>query len=242
MCREKSSNFPENCRFCYDIGNTPESARDPSRPRTMRTRVKICGITRADDARAAAAQGVDAIGLVFYPQSPRAVTIEQARTICEAVPPFVTIVALFVNPEAGEVAQVLGAVPVDLLQFHGSESPEFCNEFVRPYIKAFAVRDEVDLLPAMAPYRSAAGYLLDTYQPAIHGGSGMTFDWSRIPENPGKPIILAGGLGPDNVAMAVARTHPYAVDVSSGVEEARGIKSAAKIAAFMKGVENGNAS
>ncbi len=205
----------------------------------MHTRVKICGITRPEDGRAAAACGADAIGLVFYEQSPRAVSIAQARKICEAMPPFVSIVALFVNPDAGQVAQVLGAVPIDLLQFHGTESPEFCGEFVRPYIKAIAMQVGLDASAAMTTYPAAAGYLFDADLPATHGGGGIVFDWSKLPKKSLKPVILAGGLTPENVAAAIAQTNTYAVDVSSGVEIEKGIKSAAKIAAFMKGVESG---
>ena len=204
----------------------------------MRTRVKICGITRPEDGCAAAACGVDAIGLVFYEPSPRAVSIEQARTICAALPPFVSVVALFVNPDAGQVAQVLGTVPVDLLQFHGTESAEFCDEFVRPYIKAIAMRDGLDLTAAMAAYPSAAGFLFDADLPAIHGGGGVTFDWSLIPRQTTRPVILAGGLTADNISTAIDRTNVYAVDVSSGVEIDKGIKSAEKISAFMKGVSS----
>lgn len=206
----------------------------------MRTRVKICGITRPEDGYAAAACGVDAIGLVFYEKSPRVVSIEQARLICEAMPPFVSIVALFVNPDAGQVAQVLGAVPIDLLQFHGTESAEFCSEFVRPYIKAIAVREGEDPAATITAYPSATGFLFDADLPAIHGGGGISFDWSRLPENASRPVILAGGLTPENVAAAIAQTRAYAVDVSSGVEVDKGIKSAEKIAAFMKGVESGD--
>lgn len=208
----------------------------------MRTRVKICGITRPEDGVDAAACGVDAIGLVFYEKSPRAVTIEQARKICDALPPFVSTVALFVNPDAGLVAQVLGTVPIDLLQFHGTESAEFCNEFVRPYIKAIAMREGLDPVTAMAGYPTAAGFLFDADLPDIHGGGGVSFDWSQLPEKAVNPVILAGGLTPENVAVAVAQTKPFAVDVSSGVELSKGIKSADKIAAFMKGVQSGNAS
>lgn len=206
----------------------------------MRTRVKICGITRPEDGYAAAACGVDAIGLVFYEKSPRVVSIEQARIICEAMPPFVSIVALFVNPDAGQVAQVLGAVPIDLLQFHGTESAEFCSEFVRPYIKAIAVREGEDPAATMTAYPSATGFLFDADLPAIHGGGGISFDWSLLPENATRPVILAGGLTAENVAAAIAQTRAYAVDVSSGVEVDKGIKSAEKIAAFMKGVESGH--
>jgi phosphoribosylanthranilate isomerase len=208
----------------------------------MRTRVKICGITRPEDGCNAAACGVDAIGLVFYEKSPRVVTLEQARNICDALPPFVSTVALFVNPEASLVAQVLGTVPIDLLQFHGTESAEFCNEFVRPYIKAIAMREGLDPMAVMANYPAAAGFLFDADLPDIHGGGGVSFDWSKLPEKSVNPVILAGGLTPENVAAAVAQTRPYAVDVSSGVELGKGIKAVDKIEAFMKGVQRGIAS
>jgi phosphoribosylanthranilate isomerase len=208
----------------------------------MRTRVKICGITRPEDGRDAAACGVDAIGLVFYEKSPRAVSIEQARTICEAMPPFVSVVGLFVNPEASQVAQVLGSVPIDLLQFHGKETAEFCGEFVRPYIKTIAMHKGQDTISAMAAYPVASGFLFDADLPDIHGGGGITFDWSQLPEGSSQPMILAGGLTPENVTDAIAQTRPYAVDVSSGVEISKGIKSADKIAAFMKGVHSGDTS
>lgn len=208
----------------------------------MRTRVKICGITRSEDAQAAAAAGADAIGLVFYARSPRAVDIEQARALCRALPPFVTVVALFVNEQPGRIREVLAALPVDLLQFHGSETAEQCGAYGRPYIKAIGMREDIDPLAAMQDYPDAAGFLFDAWQPDIHGGGGVTFDWRRLPEQSGRPVILAGGLTPDNVADAIRQARPWAVDVSSGVEASKGIKSAQRIAAFMRGVERGDAS
>jgi len=207
----------------------------------MRTRVKICGITQAEDGRAAAKAGADAIGLVFYDQSPRCVDILQAQAICGALPPFVTVVALFVNASREWVSAVLDALPIDLLQFHGAESAHDCEGFGRPYIKAIAMQAGVDPLQTMRRYPGASGFLLDAYQPDTHGGSGIAFDWRRMPVGSEKPAILAGGLTPDNVAQAVALTRPYAVDVSSGVEVAKGIKSADKIEAFIRGVERGDA-
>jgi phosphoribosylanthranilate isomerase len=194
----------------------------------VRTRVKICGITRVEDAQAAAQAGADAIGLVFYPASPRCVDVSQARAICRVVPPFVSVVGLFVNAPREAVDAILGAVPMDLLQFHGSEPAEFCATFSRPYIKAIGVQ--------------AGGFLLDAYQPDIHGGGGVSFDWNQVPVSRDRPLILAGGLTPENVAGAIERLRPFAVDVSSGVEQRKGIKSAAKIQAFMRGVERGDAS
>lgn len=205
----------------------------------MRTRVKICGITREQDARAAVRCGADAIGLVFYADSPRHVSVEQALRITAAVAPFVTVVGLFVNAPAATVRTVLDEVPISLLQFHGQEDNAFCNGFGLPFIKSVAMREGTDVQAHVADYPDAAGFLLDTWQPDVHGGSGETFDWDRVPELDGPPVILAGGLSAENVGTAIRRVRPYAVDVSSGVESAKGIKSADKISAFMKGVEQG---
>ncbi len=206
----------------------------------MRTRVKICGITRVEDGIAAAEAGADAIGLVFYPDSPRAVTIQQAREICDALPAFVTSVALFVDAEHFVVQDVLNEVPVDLLQFHGSEDAADCAAFAIPYIKAVRMKDDVDVADMAREYRSARGLLVDAYSATAAGGTGESFDWRRIePEvhtELDTPIILAGGLDPDNVAEAIRQVRPYAIDVSSGVEVARGIKDAAKINAFIEAV------
>jgi phosphoribosylanthranilate isomerase len=201
----------------------------------MRTRVKICGLTRAEDVQAACALGVDAIGLVFYPPSPRAITIEQARVALVAMPPFVSVTALFVNPSVGDVQAVLQALPaVSLLQFHGDESPEFCRSFGRAYIKAIPMRDDVDLQQEANHFHDALGLLVDTYKPNIAGGSGEAFDWHRVPHDLSKPIILAGGLTPNNVQTAIAQVKPFAVDVSGGVEAAKGIKDAQKMADFVQ--------
>ncbi len=208
----------------------------------MRTRVKICGITRGEDVRAAAEGGADALGLVFYEHSPRAVGIAQAVELCRALPPFVTVTGLFVNAGEARVREVLAAVPLDLLQFHGSETAGECEGFGRPYIKAIAMREGVDPLAVMQEHPEAAGFLFDAWQPDIHGGGGVVFDWGRLPKRAPRPVILAGGLTPDNVAEAIRRVRPWAVDVSSGVEASKGIKSAARIAAFMRGVERGDAS
>ncbi len=198
----------------------------------MRTRVKICGITRPEDALAAAQAGADAIGLVFYPPSPRHVSLAQAGAVARVLPPFVTLTGLFVNAEPEEIEAVLARVPIDLLQFHGDESPEQCAVFQRPYIKALRVRPEMDLELERQRYQRARGLLLDTYRPGVPGGTGDTFDWSLIPKSLAGQIILAGGLHADNVAMAIEQVHPYAVDVSGGVEASKGIKDAGKIEAF----------
>lgn len=206
----------------------------------MRTRVKICGITRTEDALSAVRLGADAIGLVFYAPSPRAVTAVQAAQIIRDLPPFVTTVGLFVNAAVAELTAVLEAVPLDLLQFHGDESPEDCTRYGRPYIKAVRMRPEVDLLALEKAYSGAAALLLDSYQVGKPGGTGDTFDWGRIPEAMRDRIILAGGLSADNVEDAIRQVGPYAVDVSGGVEREKGIKDEAKIRAFMRGVERAN--
>ncbi|MGB7543732.1 MAG: phosphoribosylanthranilate isomerase [Burkholderiales bacterium] len=204
----------------------------------MRTRVKICGITRTEDAQAAAAHGADAIGLVFYLPSPRYVTLDQARAIVGGTPVFVATVAVFVNPSREEVEQVIRECGVTLLQFHGDESPEFCAGFSRPYIKAARIRPGLDLLKYLSPHAAARAWMLDAFHDDLWGGTGGAFDWSLVPERPARPIILSGGLTADNVANAIRRVGPYAVDVSSGVEASKGIKHAAKIAAFISGVRN----
>ncbi|WP_043308268.1 phosphoribosylanthranilate isomerase [Pseudomonas sp. ML96] len=197
-------------------------------------RVKICGITRAEDALAAVAAGADAIGLVFYAKSPRAVDVEQAHSILAALPPFVTTVGLFVDIERAELERILARVPLDLLQFHGDESVQDCEGFNRPYIKALRVKAGDDIAAQVNTYPSAQGILLDTYVEGVPGGTGEAFDWSLVPQALSKPVILAGGLRPDNVAAAVAQVRPYAVDVSGGVEASKGIKDAEKIGAFIR--------
>jgi len=203
----------------------------------MRTRVKICGITRVQDARAACEAGADAIGLVFYPPSPRCVTHVQARALRDALPPFVTPVALFVDPSREEVERVLEEVRPGALQFHGDEPPEFCEHFGMPYLKACRIREGVDLLEYLRPYERASGWLADAFVEA-YGGVGETFDWSLVPRQRPRPLILSGGLTSGNVREAIRRVRPWGVDVSSGVESAKGIKDAAKIAAFMAEVRN----
>lgn len=204
----------------------------------MRTRVKICGITRPADARAAAEAGADAIGLVFYPLSPRYLSTERAVEIRDALPAFVQTVALFVNPDAAQVAQVLGRVRPALLQFHGEESPQFCAQFGTPYVKACRVRQGVSALEYLRPFSLAAAWLFDSHVPE-YGGVGERFDWSLVPMTD-KPVIVSGGLSAANVGEAVRRVRPWGVDVSSGVESAKGIKDAAKIAAFVAEVRNAN--
>lgn len=201
----------------------------------MRVRVKICGLTRQEDVQHACALGADAIGLVFYPPSPRAVTIEQADALLADVPPFVTVTALFVDPTVETVESVLSALPeISLLQFHGEESPEFCRQFGRAYIKAIAMRDDVDLHHAASHWYDALGLLVDTYKPNVPGGSGETFDWHKLPATLAKPLILAGGLTANNVQTAIQTVAPYAVDVSGGVELSKGIKDRQKMAQFIQ--------
>ena len=205
---------------------------------SVSTRIKVCGITSVEDAEAAVAAGADAIGLVFHSRSPRCVTLEQAAVIARAVGPFVTTVGLFVNPTAEAVQLVLEEVPLQLLQFHGDESPAFCNSFQRPFIKALRMAEGVDVsaIEREFIYAGALGLLLDSYSPASAGGTGETFGWERIPAVRRLPLILAGGLTPYNVAAAVKQVQPYAVDVSSGVEITPGRKDSAKIAAFVQAV------
>jgi phosphoribosylanthranilate isomerase len=206
----------------------------------MRTRVKICGITRQEDLRAAVDAGADAIGLVFYPPSPRMLKLEQARELRNAVPPYVTSVALFVNPSRREVEAVLERVRPALLQFHGEETPEFCAGFGVPYVKACRVKAGVDLLKYLRPFSGAAGWLLDSHVEE-YGGVGERFDWSLVPATHERPLVLSGGLARENVGDAIRKVRPWAVDVSSGVESAKGIKDAARIAAFIAEVRNADA-
>ncbi|HEX9684676.1 MAG TPA: phosphoribosylanthranilate isomerase [Burkholderiales bacterium] len=204
----------------------------------MATAVKICGITRIEDALAAARAGAFAIGLVFYAPSPRCVTPAQARDITGALPPTVTTVGVFVDPAETEVRTTIAEAPLQLLQFSGSERPDFCRRFGRPYIKAVHMRAGVDLLQYARDYHDAKALLLDATVEGLHGGSGVPFDWNLIPRGVPLPVILSGGLTVANVKDAVRRTRPDGVDVSSGVESAKGVKDAAKIAAFIKGVRD----
>ncbi len=204
----------------------------------MLTRIKICGITRIEDALAAAHLGTDAIGLVFWPQSARSITPAKAREIVAALPPFISSVGVYVDPEAEWVEETVAVAGLSLLQFHGDESPEFCSQFSLPYIKAVRVRAGVDLLQYATRYSSARGLLLDSYVEGTPGGTGDVFNWNLIPQRMPLPLILSGGLHPGNVMAAIKQVQPWAVDVSSGVEVARGIKDAEKIATFMQGVRN----
>lgn len=204
----------------------------------MRTRVKICGITREQDALAAVEFGADALGFVFYEPSPRHISIPRAAEIAQALPPFVSTVALFVNADPDTIAEVVDAVGVDLLQFHGQECPEYCARHRRPWIRAVRVQPETDLLAARTEFANGRGLLLDAYRPGVPGGTGETFDWDRIPPQMAPGIVLAGGLNPDNVGDAVRSVRPYAVDVSGGVEAAKGIKDSAKIKAFIEEVRS----
>jgi phosphoribosylanthranilate isomerase len=204
------------------------------------TRVKICGITRPEDGALAARLGADAIGLVFYEKSPRHVSLSAARAVTAVLPPFVSVVALFVDPTRAEVEQVLAALPVDVLQFHGDETPAFCRSFQRPYLKAVRMRPGVDLPAVAAAYADARGILVDAFVEGVHGGTGACFDWSLLPAVLPVALILSGGLNEQNVAEAVRRVRPAAVDVSSGVEKSKGIKDADRMAAFIQGAKYGS--
>lgn len=203
----------------------------------MRTRVKICGITRVEDALAAVNAGADAIGLVFYAPSPRCVSVAQAQKIVAAIPPFVSVVGLFVNAPTAEIQFILSQVRLDIIQYHGDETPDVCKQINLPYYKAIRVKADTNLLQYALEFESAKALLLDTYTEAAFGGTGQVFDWNLIPKNMTKPVILAGGLTAENVAHAIKQVQPYAVDVSGGVEVVKGIKDIAKIAAFMQGVK-----
>jgi phosphoribosylanthranilate isomerase len=204
----------------------------------MAIAVKICGITRPEDALAAARAGAHAIGLVFYAPSPRCITPAKAAEVIRALPPFVTAVALFVDAAEEEVRSTIKQAPVGLLQFHGAETPAFCRQFGLPYIKTVKMRPGVDLLQYARDYHDAKALLLDTYIDGLQGGSGVAFDWGLIPRGLPLPVILSGGLTAENVVDAVRRVRPVAVDVSSSVESAKGVKDAHKIAAFIKRVRN----
>lgn len=203
----------------------------------MRTRVKICGITRVRDAEDVARAGADAVGLVFYPPSPRFVTAQRAIELRDVLPPFVQTVALFVNPTRPEVNEVVERVRPAMLQFHGEETPAFCAGFGVPWIKACRVKQGVDLIEYLRAYSGAAGWLADAFVEG-YGGEGQRFDWSLVPLHRDRPLILSGGLAPENVGEAIRKVKPWAVDVSSGVESSKGIKNAAKIAAFIQEVKN----
>jgi phosphoribosylanthranilate isomerase len=201
--------------------------------RNMSPRVKICGITRMQDLEAACEAGADALGFVFYEKSPRHLAIESAAALVRALPPFVQSVGLFVDAAPAFIESVLSRVPLDLLQFHGDEAPADCARYGRPYIKAIRVRPDTDLLKCAADYDAARGLLLDAYVSGVPGGTGERFDWSLIPANLPRPVVLSGGLTPENIAEAVHQVRPWAVDVSSGVEASKGIKDPQKIAQFI---------
>ena len=204
----------------------------------MSVRVKVCGITRSEDALSAIELGVDALGFVFWPKSSRSVTPDIAHQIESNLPPFINKVGVYVDPTPDWVAETSAAGCLSLLQFHGDETPEFCDQFSLPYIKAIRVKDGVDLLQCAIRYRNARGLLLDTYTAGMPGGTGHVFDWALVPQDLPLPVILSGGLNPNNVVSAIQQTRPWAVDVSSGVEATKGIKDKIKIAAFMQGVKD----
>ena len=202
----------------------------------MRTRVKICGITRVEDALAAVRLGADAIGLVFYAESPRNVSLQAAQEIVAVLPPFISVVGLFVNASQNKIETVLSQLQLDVLQFHGDETAADCAQFNLPYLKAIRVKPDTNLLQCCLEFNSAKALLLDAYTDAAYGGTGHVFDWNLIPKSLPLPVILAGGLTAENVGAAIQQIQPYAVDVSGGVERAKGIKDAEKIAAFMRAV------
>jgi len=206
-----------------------------------RVRVKLCGITRVEDALSAADEGVDAIGLVFYPPSPRCVSLPAAEAIMAKLPPFVTTVGLFLDAQALWVQQVLATLPLDVLQFHGQETADFCLAFQRPYLKSVGMQSADALSQVVAGHPQAQGFLLDGHSHGEAGGTGQVFDWSQWPATLDRPLILAGGLTPDNVEQAIRQVKPWAVDVSSGVEQSKGIKDPKKIREFMRGVQRASA-
>lgn len=200
----------------------------------MRTRTKICGITRLEDAKASVRAGCDALGFVFYKESPRYIALDAFKVIVKELPPFVTKTGLFVNADPAEIEEAIQSGLVNVLQFHGDETPDFCRQFNFPYIKAVAVSSSVDLIQYVKDFHDAEALLLDAYHEHLKGGTGQTFDWNLIPQSLSKPIVLAGGLTVENVKEAIKKVKPYAVDVSGGVEESKGIKNSCKIQAFIK--------
>jgi len=200
----------------------------------LRTRIKICGITRLEDAKASVRAGCDALGFVFYKESPRYIALDAFKVIVKELPPFVTKTGLFVNADPAEIEEAIQSGLVNVLQFHGDETPDFCRQFNFPYIKAVAVSSSVDLIQYAKDFHDAEALLLDAYHEHLKGGTGQTFDWNLIPQSLSKPIVLAGGLTVDNVKEAIKKVKPYAVDVSGGVEESKGIKNSHKIQAFIK--------
>lgn len=207
---------------------------------SFRTRAKICGITQVEDAIAAVSNGADALGFVFYRHSSRYIEAGEAAKIAQQLAPFVCKVALFVNPTSDEVDTVLSTVPIDIIQFHGDEEEAFCRSFNTPYIKAIRMQQQTDISYCAKTYNSAAALLLDAFDQAQYGGTGETFDWALLPNKCSLPLILAGGLGPNNVYQAIQNTQPYAVDVSSGVEKSKGVKDHQLIKQFMQEVKRAN--
>ncbi len=205
-----------------------------------RTRVKICGITRLEDALCAVEAGADSLGFVFYSKSPRAIEPQAAAEIIRKLPAFVTTTGLFVDADAEYIDLVIRETRIDLLQFHGDESPEFCNSFSRPFIKALRMKPGLNLNNEYQRYSDSQAILLDAYRPGVPGGTGEVFDWDLIPTPHKAPLILAGGLTCDNVAQAVEVVQPFAVDVSGGVEQSKGIKDAVKIVKFINEVTRAN--
>ena len=201
----------------------------------MTTKIKFCGITRSEDLEAAIELGIYAMGLVFYPLSPRALSIDMARALSEQSTGLITRVGLFMNQDARTIRQVLGDVELDMLQFHGEEDEQFCRSFEKPYLKSIAMGSEGDFSKAKR-YETATALLLDSNELGKPGGSGKAFDWAKIPDSIQKPIFLAGGLNPENVAEAVCKVRPFAVDVSSGIESGKGIKDITKMRQFVQGV------
>ena len=203
-----------------------------------RTRIKICGLTRPEEVEWVARGGADALGLVFHPASPRHVSIEQARSLLHRIPPFLTAVGLFVDAPAALIEAVLQQVPLQLLQFHGAETPAQCDQWQMPYIKVVRMRPGTDLVQYATDYPRAQALLVDAWVEGVPGGTGTVFDWHQLPQQLPLPLILSGGLNPENVAQAMRLAHPWAVDVSSGVERQPGCKDPQKIARFIQGVRN----
>lgn len=201
-------------------------------------KIKVCGFTQAQNAHDAAMLGIDAIGLVFYEKSPRCVDTQQAREIVQALPPFVSRVGLFVNADSDFIDEVLCEVPLDTLQFHGDETPQQCAQYAMPFIKALRMQSTTDLRALSEDYHQASGLLLDAFSQAAYGGTGEQFDWSLAKADIDLPIILAGGMNAQTVSAAIAQVNPYAVDVSSGVESAKGVKDIAKIQEFIQQVRS----
>lgn len=206
----------------------------------QRTRVKMCGITRSEDVKGAVSAGADALGFVFYPPSPRSLSLDDAKKIMGEIPPFINKIALFVNEKSDVVERHLKALPIDTLQFHGDESAAYCRAFSKPYLKAVRVREDTDFTSITEAYQDATGLLVDAFDETLYGGSGQRFNWNLLPDQCKLPIVLAGGLNPENVAQAIQQVQPFAVDVSSGIESRKGIKDSIKMTAFMNEVRRVN--